>query len=125
MNNSRYIITLCCSVLLLCLASTHAGIKGDLVFKQDGKDLVVTGTGHTTRGVFIVQTGWYERSKDEIVLTYVQVYNKDTVRRSLTNFQVTWRLKSRTKQDKKFTVQKSGVVMLTPEELRTLLKHGN
>ncbi|NBB80955.1 MAG: hypothetical protein GVY36_16165 [Verrucomicrobia bacterium] len=122
MKTVLWIITLCCSVFLLCLACARAGqIDGDLLFEQDGKDLVITGTGFTTRGLFIVKTGWHKKNKDEVILTYVQVYNKDTVRRSVMPFQVTWRLKNRSKGERKFTVQKSGVVMLTPEELGALL----
>lgn len=123
-RNFHTVVVLSGLIVLLSTQLVKAGIEGDLVFKQDGKDLLITGTGYTTRGLFIVQTGWYEKSRNEIVLTYVQIYNKDTVRRSVMDFQVTWRLKNRKKEQMTFTVQQSGVVMLTPEELRTLLDPG-
>ena len=115
-------VLVCCTCIVFLTCPSQAGIKGELVFRQDGKDLVITGNGYTTRGLFIVQTGWQEKTKEEVVLTYLQVYNKDTVRRSVRRFQVTWRLKNRTKGDRKFTVRKSGAVFLTPDELRTLLQ---
>ena len=114
------------SPMVLCIAAValcDSTLVDDpnLEFKQNGKDLIITGTGWATAGRRVVQTSVKRPDEKTVILQFRVILNRNTIEQHKLSFPVSWTLKDTTKGDQKYLVEKLTTIDLSESDLKQLL----